>query len=65
MLGAVGALYLVGASFLAGIVTERVRSDRERVAIVRAQAARQRQVRERAMQIELEQDARRAATLRP
>jgi hypothetical protein len=57
VLGAVGAGYLTGAAFLAALATERIRADRERLAVVRAQEQRQRQARERAMRVELEHEA--------
>jgi hypothetical protein len=63
-LGAVGAVYIMGASFLAGVAAERVRADRERVAVMRAQAERQREARARAIRIEREHEASHAATRR-
>jgi hypothetical protein len=57
---AVGAAYLVSTSFLAGVVVERVRSDRARVAVIRGHSERQRQARERVIRRELEQKAGRA-----
>jgi len=56
-IGAFGVLYLAGAMFLAGLVTERVRVDRERMANVRAREQRAREARARVIQIELEQTA--------
>jgi hypothetical protein len=55
MVGALGAIYLAGAAFLAGLVTERLRVDRERMAVVRAREERAREARARAIRIELEQ----------
>ena len=52
-----GLLYLAGAVVLAGLVTERVRADRERMANVRAREQRAREARARVIQIELEQAA--------
>lgn len=63
-LGAVGAVYVMGASFLAGVAAERVRADHERVALMRAQAERQREARARAIRVELEHEASRAAPRR-
>jgi hypothetical protein len=60
--GVVGALYLSGAGLLAGLTVERIRADRERVAIVRAHERRQREARERAIRAELEQEAHRTAS---
>ena len=57
MVGALGAIYVGGAAWLAGLVTERVRVDRERMAVVRAQEERAREARARAIRIELEQTA--------
>ncbi|HEY7518939.1 MAG TPA: hypothetical protein VIE36_11665 [Methylomirabilota bacterium] len=56
-----GVVYFGGAAFLAGIVTERVRVDRERMAVVRAQEQRVREARARAIRIELDQAAARTA----
>jgi hypothetical protein len=56
-----GVVYVGGAAFLAGIVTERVRVDRERMAVVRAQEQRVREARARAIRIELDQAAARTA----
>jgi hypothetical protein len=56
-----GVVYIGGAAFLAGIVTERVRVDRERMAVVRAQEQRVREARARAIRIELDQAAARTA----
>jgi hypothetical protein len=55
------AVYLSGASFLAGLVTERIRTDRARVAAGRSHERRQREARERAMRVELQHEAARAA----
>lgn len=55
--GAIGGVYLTGTAFLAGIVTERVRLDRERMAVVRAQQARAREARARAIRVELQHEA--------
>ena len=52
MVGALGTIYFAGAAFLAGLVTERVRVDRERT-----QEQRVREARARAIRIELEQEA--------
>jgi hypothetical protein len=57
MVGALGAICFAGAAFLAGLVTERVRVDRERIAVVRAQEQRVREARARAIRIEVEQEA--------
>lgn len=57
----VAGLYLTGAGLLAGVTIERVRADRERVAVVKAQAQRQREARERVMRVEREHEAARAA----
>ena len=57
MIGALGASYLAGTAFLAGLVTERIRVDRERMGIVRAQEQRAREARARAIRIELEHAA--------
>ena len=59
--GAVGATYFIGAIFLAGVATERIRADRERVAVIRTQVEQQRQARERAMRVELQHGAGRPA----
>jgi hypothetical protein len=56
-----GVVYFGGALFLAGIVTERVRVDRQRMAVVRAQEQRVREARARAIRIELDQAAARTA----
>ena len=56
-----GATYLAGTAFLAGVVTERVRFDGERMEIVRARAQRAREARAQAMRIELEHEAARLA----
>jgi hypothetical protein len=63
-IGAFGVLYLAGAMFLAGLVTERVRVDRERMANVRAREQRAREARARVIQIELEQAAARGVWAR-
>ena len=55
--GGLAAMYLAGTAFLAGIVTERVRFDRERLAILRAREQRAREARARAIGIELDQAA--------
>ena len=52
-----GAVYLAGTGFLAGVVTERVRFDRARMAIVRAREQRAREARTQAIRIELEHQA--------
>ena len=57
IIGGLGALYLAATAFLAGLVTERVRFDRERAGAVRAQEERAREARARAIRIELEQAA--------
>lgn len=59
--GGLGAIYLTGAAFLLGVVSERIRVDRERMAVVRAQEQRAREARARAMRIELEQEGGRSA----
>jgi hypothetical protein len=55
--GGLAALYLGGTAFLAGVVSERVRFDRERLAMIRAREHRAREARARAIRIELEQAA--------
>jgi hypothetical protein len=57
IVGGVGVIYLTGAAFFLGLVTERVRVDRERMAAVRARDERAREARARAIRIELEQAA--------
>jgi hypothetical protein len=52
-----GAIYLASAAFLAGVVTERVRFDRERMATVRSREQRTREARAQAIRIELEHEA--------
>lgn len=56
-IGALAGLYLTGTAVLAGIATERVRVDRERLAAVRAVEQRAREARARAIRLELEQEA--------
>jgi hypothetical protein len=56
-----GAIYLTGTGFVAGVVTERVRFDRERMAMVRAREQRAREARTQAIRIELEHEAARLA----
>ena len=53
MVGAFCAIYV--AAFFAGLVTERVRADRERAATVRAREQRAREARAQAIRIELDQ----------
>ena len=64
-LGAIGAAYIMGATFLAGVAAERIRADRERVTVVRAQEQRKREARAQAMRVELQQEAGRAASRAP
>ena len=56
-LAAFAVLYLAGVIVLAGLVTERVRADRARMATVRAVEQRAHEARARAIQIESEQAA--------
>lgn len=63
-IGAFAVLYLAGAIVLAGLVTERVHADRERMTDVRAREQRAREARARVIQIELEQAAGRGAWTR-
>jgi hypothetical protein len=60
-LGVLAALYLAGAGWLAGLAIERIWTDRERMAAVRAREQRQREARDRAMRVETEHEAGRAA----
>lgn len=64
MIRAFGVLYLAGAIVLAGLVTERVRADRERMTNARAREQRAREARARVIQIELEQAAGRGVSTR-
>jgi hypothetical protein len=64
MIGAFGVLYLAGAIVLAGLVTERVGADRERMTDVRAREQRAREARARVIQLELGQAAGRGAWTR-
>jgi hypothetical protein len=57
MLGVLAAIYFAGAAYLAGLVTERIQIDRERMAMVRAQEQRAGEARARAIRLELEQAA--------
>ena len=63
-IGAFCVLYLAGAIVLAGLVTERVRADRDRMTDVRAREQRACEARARVIQIELEQAAGRGAWTR-
>jgi len=58
--GGLAAVYLAGTAFLAGVVAERVRFDRARLAIIRAREQRARETRARAIRIELDQAAARS-----
>jgi hypothetical protein len=60
--GALTAVYLTGAGFLVGLVTERIQADRDRVAVVRAREQRQREAREQAIRVELQHEAGRTAS---
>jgi hypothetical protein len=56
-LAAVCAIYLTVLGFLAGLATERIRADRARDVVRRAQDARQREAREHAIRLELQHQA--------
>ena len=64
VIGALAGSYLSGTAILAGVATERVRFDRERLAVVRAQEQRAREARARAIRLELEQEAARPTPAR-
>ena len=55
-IGVLAAVYVAGAGALAGLTVERIRTDRERRAVVRAHEQRQREAREQAMRVELEHE---------
>ena len=61
---AMGVVYVGGAAFLAGLVTERVRVDRERMTVVRAHEQRKREARARAIRFDLDRAASRAVWTR-